>query len=986
MKNCVRPRLFTGLAVALAVSTAALPRAALSTILVKDSFDASGYTVGTGLKNLNPGNTTGFTSKTWGTSSSTGVFFVNEGLSLPSDFTDTFAGNAIGVGKFTDDPNRTPYGRRITRTINDNVISAAGTYYIRFACEIGAAAEKFLRQNDFEAIGLVPEALVDTGGIGIPPNVGIHLGFHKTAAQNSVGADLVVWTGGERRLTLINNVTAGTTYLVVAKIELDGTSTALISAVAGASDDASLRTASLPAATSCDLNTTSPLRHLCLSGVYMTGYATGKYATFDEFAIGAALDDVWGFLTAGAPIIQAGDATNIGETGFTANGTLVDLGSSNPELYLDVSADDGATWAADSMGTYTATGDISRDATGLLSGSTYLWRFRAEGATSSATSAVQTVTLAGAPVFGTPSVTFNGNAVTPAVSLVAPGLSGAATTTVELWFAADGEPLACVKTFDGVTTAADFSETISNLVWGAAYNYAFRATVPYNGGTIEAWTATNVFVVSGDIVWTAGTGTTDWHTAENWNPSVVPSDVLTAKFVNVGGLVTASAAATVSNIYVNTTGEGSTFDFDGNAFTADWFGVGYYISGSRAVLSNGVFDVQTIRVGGSKENTLIVGDGADLRAGAAIYVGQDGDPTYASNRLVFARGSRTVSAGTLFLRAARDTRVDVEPGASLTVNRLEFTGCSDRMVVDGGTFTNNSATILLTSNSRGTLAETMFLELRNGASAKMNGNLYVNAGKNNGGALYHAELRVLSGSVLDATGKDMQIDSNSSNTGPASDHGSGAAIIVSNATMTANALSIGVDDRRYGDSLRIYEDAGLEARVTIGASCRLASGTWTRSGKFNYDHRILVEGGSLSVGDKLHIGDGGAYYADHDNNRLEIRRANACVSANELLVYGESYVDFKIPAGGFDQVPLQVTSTASFAQVPEGAEEAVSEIHVDVTDFSGRQTLLTAASITGLTEDRVVVTVPKSKTAKVFITETSVAVTAMPTGTFIIIR
>ena len=204
--------------------------------------------------------------------------------------------------------------------------------------------------------------------------------------------------------------------------------------------------------------------------------------------------------------------------------------------------------------------------------------------------------------------------------------------------------------------------------------------------------------------------------------------------------------------------------------------------------------------------------------------------------------------------------------------------------------------------------------------------------------------------------------------------------------MTANALSIGVDDRRYGDSLRIYEDAGLEARVMIGASCRLASSSWGRSGEVNYDHRILVEGGFLSVGEKLHIGDGGAYYADHDNNRLEIRRANACVSAKELLVYGKSYVDFKIPTGGFDQVPLQVTSTASFAQVPEGAEAAVSEIRVDVTDFSGRQTLLTAASIAGLTEDRVVVTVPKSKTAKVFITETSVTVTAMPTGTFIIVR
>ena len=977
------PFLFLAAALS-AAALLALPASA--TILVQDSFDASGYTVGTGLKNLNPGNATGFTSKTWGNTGSTGVFFVNDGLSFPADFTGTASGKAIGVGKFGSDPSSTPWGRRITRTIDDNVMPASGIYYVRFACEIGAGAETFLRAGDFEALGLVPEALVNTTGTGVPPTVGVHIGFRKTAGQNSTGTDLVLWTGGDVRLTLVQNVVAGNTYLVVAKIELDGTSTALISALAGASDDASLRTASFPSATSCALGTSSALRHLCLSGVYMTGYDNGKYATFDEFAVSTELSDIWGFTVAGAPVIVATGATSVGETGFTANGTLLDLGSSNPDLFLDVSADGGSTWTADPMGTYTATGDVSHAATGLLAGSTYLWRFRAEGSTLSATSAVQTVTLAGAPVFGAPSATLAANAATLAVSLTEPGLSGAAATTVELWFAAAGEPLALEKTFPTVTAAADFSETITSLDWGATYRYAFRATVPYNGGTLEAWTATNAVNVVGDDVWTAGAGTTDWNTAGNWNLGIVPLPALTAKFTNVGGLVTASDDAAVSNVYVNTTGAGTTFDFCGNTLDADWFGVGYNVPESRATISNGVFDIETLRVGGSRANTLVVGAGADLRAGAGVYVGQDGDPTFASNRLVLASGSKTTMAGALQLRAARAVRVDVESGASLTASGLTFFGCSDQMVVDGGSFTNNGATILLRSNQRGDLAETMFLELKNGADAKMNGNVYVNAGRNHGGAHYHAELRVLDGSVFDMTGKDLLIDSNSGDSGPNADQGSGAAVVVSNATLLAQAISVGIDDRHYGDSLRIYEDPGFVTRVSASANCRIGSGSWGRSGVFNHDHRILVAGGAFSVAGTLMVGDGGAYYVDHDNNRLEIRRANARVSAGALNIYGKSYLDFAIPQGGFDQVPLQVTGTADFGIVPTGAASAVSEIRVDATDFTGTQTLLTAGTLSGLTADRVFVTVPRSATAKVAVSQTAVTVTVAPAATVIIVR
>ena len=987
------------------LAAALLAATAHATLLVQDSFDAAGYTIGTGLKNLNPGNTTGFTSKTWGTSSSTGVFFVNGGLTFPNDFTASAAGNAIGVGYYYNsgsssggDPAGNNKARRISRTIDNDVIPASGTYYFRFACQIGASAEKFLSKNDFEALGLTPQELVNTTGIGMPPNIGIHIGFSKTADQNKAGTDIALWIAGTKKATLASNITAGKTYLVVAKIEVAADGTASVSALAGATDAPALRSASLPAPVTENVGT-SALRHLCISGVYMTNhFDSDKYATFDEVAIGTTLDDVWGFTVAGAPVVAATGATAVGETGFTANGTLSDLGSSNPDLFFDLSDDDGATWTPSSMGTYSATGDISHNATGLLPGATYLWRFRAEGTTLASTSTVQTVTLAGAPVLGTPAVAAVGNGATLSVALVEPGLSGVAPTTVELWFAAEGNPLALQKTFATTTTAGDFSETVNGLNWGADYRYAFRATVPSGNRTLETWTDTLSFTVSGDIAWTAGAGTTDWHTAGNWSPEVIPSAPLNARFASVGGSVTADANATVATLAVNTTGEGTTLDFDTHALSGDYLFVGGTVSGSRLTLGEGDYSFTSNRVGwtNTRQSTLVVGDCAVL-TGQDLFVGADADTAAASNAVVFASGSETRLSGSLQLRAARGTCAVVESGASLAVNRLEFIGCDDAMVVDGGSFTNNGATILFRSNQRGDLAETMFLELRNGADAKMNGNVYVNGGKNHGGSLYHAELRVLSGSKFDATGKDLLIDTNSGDAGPGSDAGTGAAVIVSNATLLAQAISVGIDDRHYGDSLRIYEDEGCETVVSGSANARIGSGTWTRSGNFNHDHYVLVEGGTFSVAGTLMVGDGGQYYETHANNRIAIKRASAHVSVGNLTVYGKSYVSFAIPAGGFDQVPFQVTGTASFGTIPvkgdnkvpmyeEGEWDPVSEIRVDATKFTGKQTLLTAASITGLSTDRVVVTAPQSMQVSVSLTETALSVTVSQAATVLLFR
>ena len=718
-------------------------------------------------------------------------------------------------------------------------------------------------------------------------------------------------------------------------------------------------------------------------GVPADDYLVAEYAqiaTSGYVSCGAV-----GNFSSEAPFVAA-DGAVATDDGFTASGRVTQVGSVPPEVFLDWSADGGTTWTSVSLGTFSATGAVSQAVSGLVAGETYAWRFRAVGSETT-TSDTQSVTLTGPPVLGAPSATLDGNAATMSVSLLSPGLSGTADTTVELWFAAGDGALALAETFATATAAADFSGTVSNLAWGSTFRYAFRATVPYGGGTLETWTETATFSLAGSLEWTAGAGTTDWNTAGNWSPSAVPSALLDVAFAAVGGTVTASGNGAAATIHVNTTGEGTTFSAGANALASGYVGVGSSVSGSSLTLEAGSYAFETNRVGwtNSRQSTLVVGDGAVL-TGQDLFVGTDNDVSSSSNAVVFAAGSRTELTGAFHLRAARGTRAVVEPGASLTVGRIELFGCNDRVVVDGGSLTNNGPTILLHSNLRGDLAETMVLELRNGADAKMNGNVYVNAGKNHGGVFYHAELRVLDGALFDASGKDVLVDSNNVDAGPNSDGGCGAAIIVSNATFRSQALSIGIDDRHYGDELRIYEDEGFETTVTASANVRVGSGSWGRSGVFNHDHRILVEGGAFSVAGTLMVGDGGQYYETHADNRVEIKRANARVSAGALAVYGKSFVSFTIPAGGFDQVPFQVTGTADFGIVPAGAESAVSEIRVDATDFTGRQTLLTADSVTGLTEARVVVTVPKSKTAKVVVSGTSVTVTVAPSATVLVIR
>lgn len=978
--------------------TALMASPAVANVLVQDSFDADGYTVGQGLKDYNPGNSTGFTAKKWGNSNSSGVFFVNDGLALPDDFIFQSSGNSIGVGNFTSDPTGGKFGRRITRKIDDGLIPASGTYYVRLACSISEEAEKFLAPNHWEALGLSAIELANSDGVDVIPASGIHFAFWKTGAKGETGTKLVVTAKSAEIATLVNVVEAGATYIVVAEISIDDAGKASVRAIAGKADDPALRIASLPETPAEGTVGKDALRYLCLSGVYMSGYTKGKWASFDEFALGESLSDVFGFNTADGPIMLIPEASNIGLTGFTAATELVQVGSSAPEIFFDIGTDaDGETYESTSLGTYSTTGPVSCSRSGLTPGLTYYWRFRAVGAGDPVTSPWQSITMPGSPRFGVPSVIQDGQTAAVSVSLEEPGLDGTASTTVEFWFAASDQVLALRETLGATAEAHDFSTTVESLVLGQSYDYAFRATVPYGDGVIEAWSVTNSFSVKADVVWTGADGT-DWNTAENWTPQVAPISSVTTYFRTAGGSVTATADGSAADIHVNVTGDGASFDFGASSLSADSFNVGSETSHSLATLGRGNYTFGAVTVGfgsdvggvtdGSVGSHLAVGSGAVLNA-ASMTIGYPLELVSASNRVSFAAGSKSTVSGILTLCASRGTRADVEPDASLSVANLKIESTGAALTVDGGAFTNSGETVVMTKKGFGRISDPIVLEFRNGASGKLGSHVFVNSGRNADNNIVHGELRVLSGSVVDASGQILYIDDSSSR-GPSSDIGHGARVVVSNATMMVKSAVVCNDDRHHDVVFFVHEDEGENARLSASENFRIGCATWSRSDICNYGNRLRVEGGEVDMRGTFFIGDNGPYYAKHNDNRLEVSGKNPLISAKAMEVYGASYIEFEIPPAGYDGVPLVVTQKADFGIVPGGQTAEtwtpVNEIRVDASQFVGTQVLLQAGSIAGLDASRVKVSMQGGMQATVSLTDTELAVTVQPSATVLVVR
>lgn len=973
-------------------------------VIVRESF-SSGFSAGK-IHDQKSTLTGTLLSSKWDASNSGVVLVLGNGLALPATWDVSSypsGGLSVGYGECTsnatgangkDTTNNTTGDSslyRAAKTALSSAIPASGTLYFRALLmqESGAGAATTAAGN-LRGIGFRTADYSSSYGKGEAYTLlddGVWFAFRKTANGTGVDTSVELRVGGVA-ITLVDaaDFSEDTTYLCVAKVDVDANGATFSGYAVPVESWASAAfsvESSAPGLTSAKSFT-----HLCFTGGYLT---RGKSVAFDEFVVGETLSDVVMTASSADPVVTASSATGVSETGFTANGELTQVGASSAEIFFDISADNGETWAGTSKGVYAQTGAISHTATSLLSGATYLWRFRAVGAASTATSGVQTVTLAGAPVLGAPSATLVANAATLAVSLETPGLSGRDDTTVELWLAAGDGVLALQKTFFPVTVATNYDETVSNLAWGGSYRYAFKASVPYNGGSLVAWTPTNTFAVTGEIEWSAAAGTTDWHTAGNWDPAVVPESPLSANFHDVGGNVTASANATTEAISVNSTTP-VLFNFAGHSLTGSTIRIGASAAHASATLASGDFSFtaeDAVRIGGATTGyaNLDVGVDATLHA-ANINVGQNVDSGVApSNTLVFATGSSTTVDGTLFLRRSHENRVEVHQGAALSANGIEIQDWGNALLVDGGTVNIANNVTQQTGSTGKTTGSTV--EIRNGGTLAFGNNYYVNDTKTSAARLNVLDGGILRGHWLCIANDISSVDTMSS---------ARVRVVVSNATVSVDSLSVCNADRHSGHGLVMYEDEGGETSVSTTGNLRISAADWKRSGSFNRNHFVRVNGGALSIAGNLIVGDGGKFYATHDGNHLAINRASARVSAGALDVLGASHVDFSIPSNGFSQVPLRVTNAAKFGTVPvdQGNNSTplftaaewtpVNEVRVDALHFTGTQTLIEAGSLTGLSTEQVHVTAPNSMSVKVLIDGTSLTIRVSPSATKIFLR
>ena len=92
---------------------------------------------------------------------------------------------------------------------------------------------------------------------------------------------------------------------------------------------------------------------------------------------------------------------------------------------------------------------------------------------------------------------------------------------------------------------------------------------------------------------------------------------------------------------------------------------------------------------------------------------------------------------------------------------------------------------------------------------------------------------------------------------------------------------------------------------------------------------------------------------------------------------------------------MQISGTASFGAIPQRdsvniyeADEwtPVSQVRIDATDFIGEQTLITAASITDLTADRIIVETPRARKTAVTLTGTTLSVKVSQSATVLLLR
>lgn len=518
------------------------------------------------------------------------------------------------------------------------------------------------------------------------------------------------------------------------------------------------------------------------------------------------------------------------------------------------------------------------------------------------------------------------------------GYNTTAPVTLKVFFGLHGETLSQVTSFD-VTGDGIFTYTVTDdLEYATKYDYQF--VCEGTDGEGEPFVRESVIysaTTPGDFTWVVpapdegDTTASDWHVAANWDKNRRPPALGNMTIPNAA-IITATESVqaetlSVTGVYQKVTLQPGT----------------YTVASRLQIGSSYEYDYTLWRDRGHAVLELL--DGVSLSVGGDLYLERS-----SGNRLVVNRGAN-VTGRSLSIPYAAGDGVDIfgataSFSGSLTTTREQFSdrhkGSSTVNIMDGGTLSLGALT-LGWNDARVFVDEGSFL--------------------------------LVSGGI---------------NCGGVTDGGNDNRIYVTNATVRAGSIGWPNDGRVSNMKFYLVETKPGTASVTTTGNVMIGQSGDQRNAGQNCNNLIALEGGALSIGGSLLVGN----YAkplDHYNNYLQVGGKTARVTANALTAYGDGSIRFKMPTGGFDAVPVVVTGDATFntKTVTDGESERVIETYLDV-DFSdcpsfGRFVLLTAGSVTGLTTDRVRITPYRNHETVAKITEAGVEV-IVKSGFTVVVR
>ncbi len=633
------------------------------------------------------------------------------------------------------------------------------------------------------------------------------------------------------------------------------------------------------------------------------------------------------YIPGDAPIAITGEASGVGFTAATLNGTVFDLGTSACTAAFRYGTDPDDLSATLDLGGQDAAGAVAAALSGLAPDTTYYFQLTATNESGTdASEIVSSFTTRGAPAFGP--VSFSGDVVgglSASCELVDAGFGGA---TVSCLFGTDPDALLAVESWtpaQGDTLTAGIA---SGLSFGTTYYVAFQGTCT-DPGTGLAYTGTTAPVsltTARDFTWTGLGGSTAWALDANWDPAQIPTANANAFFTSGDADVLASGDVALSTLAVNG-GAHASLDFSGNGLRVDDT-LTLAGSGSSLALADGDFFFGgSIAANTLGKGTLAVGPGASVVCEGNAAFGSK-NSNYTGNTVRLEDGaSFELTYGMLTLATAPDGWTDagnsvyVPTGAVMTIGSATVSVPGNQVVVDGGRLVTTGT---YTNGERGNNNSA------NGAVLRVDNGGSFSAAALKCSSWYASKVLVLNGATAAVKGAVT--------IGTDADSGAGSQLVVSNATLTAGSIAIPSDDRHRSETMRVFQDEGATTSVAVSGNVQVAVPTSSRGGNFNHDNTLDIAGGTFAVGGELTVG---AAHATHTNNWLKVSRASTRLTAAKLTTRGDCGLAFTVPAGGFAEAPVAVSGAAVLA--------GTTRLSVDCTAFvqagGGTTTLLAAGTL-----------------------------------------